>query len=388
MSRRHWFWGGFLLVLLTGLMLTLFSVIRGGGQWASQQVEQTELVPPAWKEVIQLTLDGAETFYLEPEAVSRIRQQTGDWLDQRQVRVQQSMNKTLDQALDPAFEQALVLVPAFADWYYSLGGEYMRLFHAAAGDLPAFLEERLEELVFGPAGTAQSLDTALVQLDKHFLEQLQTTTVDLQVLLRQLVRQSSVQPGAGELRVQGTWDPAGGISRSIQPYVALSGADLGRQGVATGAGVAASAVVFKKLGANTVAKTASVLAAKQSAGMLVGLASKLGLKTAAKSGVLAGAGAGAAGGAGLCAGSLVGAPLAPGCALVGGILTGTATWLLVDTAVLEADELLNREQLEQQMRAALQEERVSQIVTPAIIIRCKSMGSPEKVLCSCVFAVG
>jgi hypothetical protein len=95
------------------------------------------------------------------------------------------------------------------------------------------------------------------------------------------------------------------------------------------------------------------LAAKQSAGFLAALASKLGLKTAAKSGVLAGAGAGATGAAGLCAGSVVGAPLAPGCALVGGILTGAATWVLVDSAVLEADELLHRDELELQMREAL-----------------------------------
>jgi hypothetical protein len=70
-----------------------------------------------------------------------------------------------------------------------------------------------------------------------------------------------------------------------------------------------------------------------------------------------GAGAGAAGGAGLCAGTLVGAPLAPGCALLGGIVTGAATWVLVDTAVLEGDELLHRGELERQMRAALEEQR-------------------------------
>jgi hypothetical protein len=138
----------------------------------------------------------------------------------------------------------------------------------------------------------------------------------------------------------------------------LSSTDIARQGVATSAGAAASAAAFKKLGAASVAKSTTLIAGKQSAGMLAALASKLGLKAAVKGGgSLAGAGAGAGAGAALCAGSVVGAPAAPGCALVGGAVTGVATWLLVDTAVLEADELLNREQLEQQLREALAAQR-------------------------------
>ena len=49
-------------------------------------------------------------------------------------------------------------VPVFADWYYSLTGEYVRLINAAFGDLSAFLAEKLDELVFAPAGTAQAID--------------------------------------------------------------------------------------------------------------------------------------------------------------------------------------------------------------------------------------
>ncbi len=357
MSRRHWFWGGFLLVLSSGLLLGLFAAIREGGQWAAQQVQRTQLLPPQWKPVIRLTLEGGEVAYLAPDVASGIRRQTGHWLAHREGGVRRTMDQELEQTLDPIFDRAMGLVPAFADWYYSLSGEYLRLFHAAAGDLPAYLGERLDELVFAPAGTAAALDAALVQLDGRLAGQLRGTAGELQALLRQLVSHTAVRGESGDLKIQASWDPGEGVARSVEPYLALGATDLGRQGLATGAGVAASAAVFKKLGANTVAKVGGALAAKQSAGVLAILGSKLGLKTALKGGVLAGAGAGAAGGAGLCAGSVVGAPLAPGCALAGGVITGAAAWVLVDKAVLETDELLHRDELERQMREALTDQR-------------------------------
>ncbi len=357
MSLARWFWGGFLLVLLAGLMLALLAVVREGGQWASHQIQQSESLPSVWKPVIRLTLEGGESADLAPEVAAAVRLQGENWLIHRQGGVRQAMEAELDRVIDPVFDAALERVPDFADWYYSLGGEYLRLFHAVAGDLPAFLAERLEELVFRPAGTAASLDQALLQLDASLAGQIKDTAVRLQALLLQLLGHVREKSDGGEVRVQAHWAPLQGVSRGLQPFLALNDADLGRQGVAAASAVAAGALVFKKIGAATVAKTVEVLAAKQSAGMLAALASKLGLKALAKGGVVAGAGAGAAGGAGLCAGTLVGAPLAPGCALLGGIATGAATWLLVDTAVLEGDELLHRGELEQQMRAALQEQR-------------------------------
>ena len=74
-------------------------------------------------------------------------------------------------------------------------------------------------------------------------------------------------------------------------------------------------------------------------------------------GTLGSTGAGAASGAALCAGTVAGAPLAPGCALIGGAVTGIATWLLVDKAVLEGEELLHREAFENELNQALAAQR-------------------------------
>ena len=49
--------------------------------------------------------------------------------------------------------------------------------------------------------------------------------------------------------------------------------------------------------------------------------------------------------------------MAPGCALLGGAVTGIAAWLLVDKAVLEGEELLGREAFEQELRQALAAQR-------------------------------
>jgi hypothetical protein len=43
--------------------------------------------------------------------------------------------------------------------------------------------------------------------------------------------------------------------------------------------------------------------------------------------------------------------------MVGGAVTGLAAWLLVDKAVLEAEELFNREELENELRQALADQR-------------------------------
>lgn len=357
-SLSTWFWGGFIAVLLVGLLIGVFAAIRGAKQWAERSVEQSAALPAEWKEVIRVTLSGGEALYIDSASLPRIRHESSAWLAQRRELAEEQLSGALEQGSEAIFAAAAERIPAFADWYYSLSGEYTRLFHAAVGDLPEYLTGRLEELIFAPAGTAAGIDGLVEGMDKELAQRLSGAAVDFRSLLTRLVRSQRVEEETTQLRVSGQWAPGRGLTERLKPLVTLSTADIARQGAATSAGVAASAVAFKKLGAASVAKSATLIAGKQSAGMLAALASKLGLKAALKSGsALTGAGAGAASGAAICVGSVVGAPAAPGCALVGGAVTGVATWLLVDKAVLEADELLHREQLEQQLREALAAQR-------------------------------
>jgi hypothetical protein len=315
-------------------------------------------IPEELRQVVRVTLAGGETHALDPAAVSRVRGRAGSWLEQRRREMDAELLRLLEDGSEAAFARAAERVPAFADWYYSLSGEYARLLHAALGELDDHLAGRLEELVLAPAAVEGALEDLARRADGRLEARLRRMAAELLALVEILVRAESLAARDSRVEVLGEWRPGGDLPDRLMSLLSPSPDDLARQGVATSAGVVAAALAFKKLGAAALVKASGLAAAKPTAGALAALASKLGLKTALQGGGgLAGAGAGAAAGATLCAGTLLGAPLAPGCALLGGALTGLGTWLLVDKAVLEVDEHLHRERLEAELRAALEAQR-------------------------------
>ncbi len=358
-GTARWFWGGFLLLILAGALLVVFAAIRGGQQWAEHQLRQEAGLPPPLREVIEITLSGSQSLYLSPEALARVRQQTGDWLRDSRRQSLATLQVRLDQSLAGPFDSAESRIPHFADWYYSLSGEYLRLYHAVAGDLPDFLGERIRQEVFEPAGTAVALDAMAADLDRQWLQRMAADARAFEGHLTRWLAQNRQQAAPEQLQVVASLDLGAQLQQQLRPLLGLSGKDLGRQGLATGSGALAASLVMKKLGAKLVADTSAAIAAKQSAGMLAALAAKLGIKSAAKGGVLAGAGSGALGGSALCAGSVAGLALTPACALIGGVAAGVTTWVLVDKAVLETDELMNRQQLEQDMKDSLAAQRLA-----------------------------
>ncbi len=352
MSR--WFWGGFFAILLVGVLIAVFASIRGGKQWVETTLGETEEMPQAWTEVIQVILSGEEAVYLDKASVPRIQSQAQAWIKRRQDQAQHRLMQTLDHQSQAIFREATLRLPIFADWYYSLTGEYARLFYAAFGNLPDYLSQRFNQLVFEPAGTAEAIDHLVGNLDARLVEQLHHAARDFHGLLADLVRAHRLTEDQVNIRLEGQWALGTQLAEHLETTLALTPQDIARQGIATSAGAAVSAATVKKLGAVTVAKASTKIASKPSLWALGSVASKLGLKTLAKAGgTLGSAGTGAASGAVLCAGTVVGAPLATGCALIGGAVTGLATWLLVDKAVLETEELLSRETFEAELRQAL-----------------------------------
>jgi len=353
----NWFWGGFFAIILTGAVFTIFAAIRGA-QSVAVDVATKSGIPPPVTEAIRVIVAPGESVLLDAAALGKAHTKILEHLAAKQTKARQALEATLDQELERIFGAADRQVPAFADWYYSLTGEYMRLFNAAFGDLSAFLAERLDELVFGPAGTAQAIDTLSASLGEESIAGFRNTLGEVQELLLELVRENGLT--TERVHVTGEWDLSSQLGPQLQPYLTLTPEDLARQGVAASAGAAAGAAAAKKLGGTTVAKAAGKLAAKPAAGAAGALAAKIGLKSAAKAGgTLGSAGTGAAAGAAICAGTVVGAPLSPGCALIGGAVSGLAAWLLVDKAVIEADEYLHRAELEEGLRVALAEQRVA-----------------------------
>jgi hypothetical protein len=338
--------------------VSVLAWVRSGEPQMHAALRDSEALPPAWTEAIQVTLSGGEAVLLDPQALARVQAQGRAWIDQRQGELRAELRERLVRETQAIFGQAARRVPAFADWYYSLTGEYLRLFQAAFGNLSRLVAEKMTERVFQPADTAGALDRLSDNLDVALATRLHGTVTDLQAQAERWVRESGAAQPQVQIRVSGELHLGAELADEFAPLLTLSAADAARQGVAATAGAAASGLAVKKLGAATVAEVAGKVGAKASAGALGATAAKLGLKSAAKAGGGAGAAAGgAAVGAGVCTGTVVGAPLAPGCALVGGALAGLTSWLLVDKAVLEGDELMHREALEADLRAALAKEQ-------------------------------
>lgn len=328
----RWFWAGFLLCIAAGLVLALFAGIRGTAQWADRQLEPSAQTPTVWSEVIQLTLHGGETLHLDPARLPLVQARARAWIADREVEARLRLHRELAQAREDLLALTLEQVPRFADWHYSLQGEYARLLHAALGDLPHFMAERMLEHVFEPAGVSASLEAWVADLDRGLERELRDGALEANRLLARMVREQAVEPtDTLELRVVERRTLGADLSARLEPRLGLAPEDLARQGVAASTGALAGALAMKKLGLAT--------------------AGKLGLKAAG--GALAGSGGGAVTGAALCGASVVAAPLAAGCALVGGIVAGIGTWMLVDKGVLETEEYLRRAAFETELREAI-----------------------------------
>lgn len=351
----RWFWGGFFGVLLVLLAVSLLALLRTGADWVRDQLAESAL-PPVLTEAVRVTLAPGESVYLDAQTLFETRAQVLAVLDERVEEVREGLAVSVDAGLAPIFAAAEGQIPAFADWYYSLTGEYTRLAAAAFGSLAELLTERLDELVFGPAGMAEALDALTERLGAEAVSGVQEGAREVQAHLLRLARSKALPAEA--VAVAADWAPGERLGIQLAPFAAISPEDIAAHGAAASAGVAAGAAVGGKLGGAAVAKAATSLAAKPSAGAAGALLAKLGVKSAAKAGgAMGAAGSGAALGAALCTGTVAGAAVSPACALVGGVVSGVAAWLLVDKAVVEADEHLHREGFEAALREALNEQR-------------------------------
>ncbi len=245
----------------------------------------------------------------------------------------------LNVRLDHAFAGVSARIPEFADWYYSLGGEYSRMSMAALswvsladGD---FVANRVAATLF----PEDSWDRALAEMEGQLAEQLlvhQTTVREgwLAELSDRLSAHRVPAPvaGAGEPD-----DERRGVrldllvSELAQREQAALHTRMSISSAAAG-GVAAGPALWRAAHARRAATGSRAVAARGAA------------RGTAR------AGSAAAGGAVACS---PGGPVALGCALV----AGAATWIAADWALLRIDEAMNRGELMSTLDAGLAELR-------------------------------
>ncbi|HWL56129.1 MAG TPA: hypothetical protein VNQ78_05575 [Paracoccus sp. (in: a-proteobacteria)] len=218
----------------------------------------------------------------------------------------------LDDLLASAYAPVYAGIPAYADFHYSLLGEYSELGAAALGRMGEAMEGRLFP------GLAHRLEGVAADLDQGFLD-IFSQTLDRQI--------------GAELAALERPAVLGEVTRGIE--------DDAIARVRVTAPVAAAMT----LAAPPAIKAASALMAKK-------LATKIAGKAAAKGAVKAtGIGGGAAGGAAICA------PGGPIASIICGAGAAAVIWFGTDAAIVNLDEYFNREEFEAELRAMIDENR-------------------------------
>ena len=214
--------------------------------------------------------------------------------------------------LDSVYDPAYAAIPTYADFHYSVFGEYVEMTEAVRGQMSDALYERLFD------GFEQRLMTAASDLDQRYAAEYQ----------RELREQIEEQ-----VSTEGILLPLGEVTDSVlQDAIARAHTTFPLATVAAGiVGSGSLKVVTATIGKKLTAK----IAAKASA------------KTLAKGGGLI---TGFGGGTLLCSWS------GPGAAICG-VAGGAVAWFLTDAVVLNIDEHFNREDFEAELRAILDEDR-------------------------------
>jgi hypothetical protein len=247
----------------------------------------------------------------------------------------------IDASLDAMFAGVAERLPEFADWYYSLPGEYARLSMLALSwvDLAEddFVGRRAAAILFPDGAWEVELDAlearTVAGLADH---QARVREGWLAELTERLSGSRVPQPLPDAQRDE---SPVR-IDVLLEQMLARERAALTTRASisALAAGGAAIGPVVWRAASRRIAVTAGRPAAARIAG-----------RGAARAGSAA-AGSAAAGGAAVCA---PGGPLALGCA----VIAGTAAWVAADWALLRLDEALHREEMLAALAASLERAR-------------------------------
>ncbi|MDF3606885.1 hypothetical protein PE067_12555 [Paracoccus sp. DMF-8] len=250
-----------------------------------------------------------------PAPASLTQQQLGQIETRARQAGAQAVAAHLDPALDRMFRPVHAAIPAYADFHYSVWGQYAELLAAGAETLG--IEEEVGSLM------RQHLFAGFE--DRHSAEMAALTEIYRTTVTDAFTRE-------GERLAETTGQPlTDAIEKSLH--------DAQRRMLVTAPLASASATVavvaiVKPIAKKVVAATAAKAAAK-------GLG---------KAGGIGGAAA-----AGAAAGSVVG----PVGTVVGGVAGAVVGWLAVDYAVVKLDEYFNREEFEAGLATAIDEQKAA-----------------------------
>ena len=259
----------------------------------------------------------------DAQSRDRLRGKLDAEVDAQRTQAMQTVDEALGQGLDVMFVDIEQGVDHYLDWYFTVLGEYQRLAAVFTADVAATMREQLEKYLFADS----DFDAQLGALDRALEDMTTDRFAQLMPQLRQELASASCEIG----------------NLAVVPLSELDHDTL-RASVAATSGVGAGIVASKALASKTTAAVVGKVAAKKTFQTGAALATK----TLAKKGssTLLSAGVGTA----VCA------PTGP-LAILCGVTAGLITWFTVDKALVELDEVLNREEMRADILAVLDEQK-------------------------------
>lgn len=299
------------LLLLVGLFMLLWLWL------ATPQQPWRGAVP-----TVDMLFDG-RVYRIEQRELPRLEQLAGRFFSGREVAARARVEQHIDQQLEHLFDQVRQRIPDYADWYFSLSGEYTRygmLALSAAGLVDEeSLARRGREILFPEQGFEDKLVRLRIQVDGRVARQAeQARETWLAILLARLEQAGDALPApVVSDRPMLNLD---GMAQRLAGYQEPAFVQRTSLSAVAGVGVAVGPMLARLLRQQVTRGGSRALAAR---GASRGMAR---------------AGSAAGGGALACS---PGGPVALGCA----VLAGAAAWLITDLALLELDEMRNREAL-------------------------------------------
>lgn len=220
----------------------------------------------------------------------------------------------IDPLLDELYAPVYAGITEYADFHYSIVGEYTELSSALVGQMGQSIESIMYK------GYEERLEAIFTQLDTVYASAFRSS-------LNNLI-ESDLPPGVSVDSLGTLTNTAinDAISRAyVTVPVATAAASVG--------GFAMAKVVSKKIITKLVTKAATKTSAK--------------VVAKGATSFFAGAGTGAA----------VGTLLGPVGTAVGGVVGGVATWFAADAAIISVDEYFNRDDFENELRLMVDENR-------------------------------
>ena len=329
-----WGWIGFFSVIILLALVSSFALISVGKQFAGREIPEHSL--------LRVIIDG-KTYHVPEHAQAELVSRTRQIIQNQQTQVTRQIQQHIDQLLDDAFAPVHERIPEFADWYYSLTAEYLLYANAIGGNIVGYLQDQLMLRVFKPARLEQLIDDLPASVNNSLRQSLGKSRLAVIGQLQSVTAAHSIQeqPELTDISGQLNLDSLVNIEPDLNQKA------INRQLISVVAATGMGVTVGKGLGALMVKKTLTKITAGKSFLAAGGLLAKLAGKSALKGGGTLGA---AATGMAICS------PTGPG-ALLCGAVAGLVAWVAVDAAVINLDEMLNREAFEADMHHVVSEQQ-------------------------------